>query len=296
MCKAVAVDQPSSLVRNTRTSTRMQPTHQRARGALELAFKRRGAATVLDRLWQEGCLKARFPTAELPAWPGAVTLNTAGGVAGGDRLSTYIRAGEGTAVTVASQAAERVYRALPGAEAEIATRIEVGAGAALEWLPQETILFDACAVRRRLDIELAPGASVLAVESLVFGRTAMGEEVRSARFRDWLTVRREGRLVWHDAIRLVGPVATVLDRGAVGRGARAVATIVQVGPEAAGRLEELREGLVGFETGLEAGASVIDGVLVVRMVAPTGAVLRRGVIAGLNILRPGRTVPRVWTC
>lgn len=247
---------------------------------------------MLDRLRQEGCLKARFPHREGNAWSGAVTLNTAGGVAGGDRLSTVIEAGVGTRATIAAQAAERIYRALPGDEAEIVARIEVGEDAALEWLPQETILFDGCAVRRRLDIRLAREASVLAVESLVFGRTAMGEEVRTARFRDCLTVRREGRLVLHDAIRLVGPVSTVLDRGAVGRGARAVATILMAGPEVGGYLDGLREGLACFE----AGASVVDGVLVARIVAPTGSALRLGVIAGLNILRPGRTLPRVWMC
>lgn len=268
------------------------PVHQRARGALHFAFKRRGDATVLDTLRQDGCLKARFPRTDPPAWPGAVTLNCAGGVAGGDVLETRVSAGPGTAATVASQAAERIYRALPGLVASIATRLHVAAGAALEWLPQETILFDRCALRRTLDIDLAEDAWFLGVESLVFGRAAMEEQVGTAMLHDRIALRRGGRLVLHDAIRLDGPVAPLLARPASGAGARGVATIVHAGPDAAARLDALRNALMPFD----AGATTVDGVLLARIAAPSGAMLRKAVVAGLNILRGGRTLPRVWQC
>lgn len=266
--------------------------HQRSRGTLRLALKRRNNATVLDALRQEGCLKVRFPRAERDAWAGAVTLNTAGGVAGGDQLSTCIQAGPGTAATIASQAAERVYRALPGAVADISTSLHVAPGAALEWLPQETILFDGCAVRRRLDVTLAEDAWFLGAEQLVFGRTAMGETVRTAGFRDLIQLRRDGRLILHDAIRLDGPVQALLDRAATGNGARATATLVHAAPGAARLLDPLRAALAGWE----AGASAWDGMLVARVVAADGACLQRAVVAGLNVLRDGRPLPRVWEC
>ena len=266
--------------------------HQRARGTLHLSFKRRGPDTVLDTLRQDGCLKARFPRADPPAWPGAVTLNSAGGVAGGDVLTLRIAAGPGTAATVASQAAERIYRALPGQTAVVTTRVQVGRGAALEWLPQETILFDRCALDRRLDIHVDADSSFLGVESLVFGRAAMGEEVEEARLLDRITLRRAGRLLLHDAIRIDGAVAALLARPAVARGARAVATVLHAAPDAARHLDPLRAALQPFE----AGASCWDGLLLARIVAPDGATLRRAVTAGLNILRGGRTLPRVWLC
>ena len=259
---------------------------------LRLSFKRRAEATVLDDLRQDGCLKARFPRADPPAWPGAVLLNTAGGVAGGDWLDTSVEAGPGTAATVAGQAAERIYRALPGATAEIVTTLRVAGGAALEWLPQETILFDRCALRRRLAIDLAPDAWFLGVERLVFGRAAMGEEVREAALRDRVTLRRDGRLVLHDTLRLDGPAASLLDRPAIGGGARAAATLLHAAPDASARLPALRAALAPFE----AGASAFDGLLLARIVAVDGAQLRRAVISGLNILRGGRTLPRVWLC
>ncbi len=273
--------------------TAAAPPHQRARGALRLSFKQRDDATVLDALRQDGCLKARFPHTERDAWPGAVTLNTAGGVAGGDTLDTAVTAGPGTRATVASQAAERFYRALPGsAPAQVITRLHVAPGAALEWLPQEAILFNHCALRRRLLVDLAEDAWFLGVESLVFGRTAMDESVQDASLRDLIELRRGGRLILHDAIRLDGPVQSVLDRPASGNGARAVAILLHAAPDAAARLDPLRAALAAWD----AGASAWDGMLVARIAAQDGACLRRAVVAGLNVLRAGRPLPRVWEC
>jgi len=268
--------------------------HQRARGTLRLSFKRRGDATVLDGLRQEGCLKARFPRTEHGAWAGAVTLNSSGGVAGGDALDTAVTVGPGTRATVASQAAERFYRALPGtAPARVSTMLNVAPGAALEWLPQESILFDRCAVQRWLSVDLAGGdAWFLGVEQLVFGRTAMGEAVRDAWVRDRIELRRDGRLLLHDAIRLDGPVQSLLDRQATGGAARGVATLVHAAPDAESRLDALRGALAGYE----AGASAWDGLLVARIVAADGACLRAAAVAGLAVLRAGRPLPRVWLC
>jgi len=267
--------------------------HQRAQGTLRLSFKRRAAATVLDGLRQEGCLKARFPHIEQGAWAGAVTLNSSGGVAGGDTLDTAVMAGPGTQATVASQAAERFYRALPGtAPARVSTALHLAPGAMLEWLPQESILFDRCAVRRRLSVNLAGDAWFLGVEQFVFGRTAMGEAVQDAWIRDLIEVRRDGRLLLHDAVRLDGPVQPLLDRRAAGGAARGVATLVHAAPDAEARLESLRQALAGHD----AGASAWDGLLIARIVAPNGACLRAAVVAGLAALRAGRPLPRVWLC
>lgn len=271
--------------------------HQRARGELRLSFKRRGGATVLDGLRQDGCLKARFPRMEHDAWAGAITLNSSGGVAGGDRLSTSVTAGPGTRATVASQAAERFYRALPGAApARVDTALHIAPGSALEWLPQEAILFDRCALRRRLTIDLAPDSWFLGVEQLVFGRAAMGETVHEARVHDLIQLRRDGRLSLHDAIRIDGPVQALLDRRATGGSARAVATLVHAARDAETRLDPLRVALAGYDAGCEAGASAWDGLLVVRIVAADGACLRAAVVAGLDVLREGRPLPRVWQC
>jgi urease accessory protein len=270
-------------------------TLQRATGDLRVTFRRREAATVLDDLRQSGCLKARFPRAEPEAWTTAVTLNTSGGVAGGDRLEAAFVVAAGARATITAQAAERFYRARPGsAPARVRTQITVADGAALEWLPQETLLFDRCAVDRLLSVELADDAWFLGVESLVFGRAAMGERVSQARLRDVIRVRRGGRLLLHDAIRLGGDVDALLGRRAVAGGACAVATLVHVAPDAEAALDDVREGLSRVPG--EAGASAWNGMLLTRILAASGAALRVAVIAVLAVLRASRPLPRVWAC
>ena len=206
---------------------------QRAVGELRVVVKRSGSETVLDGLRQVGCLKARFPRRIVSGWMDVVMLNTGGGVAGGDRLDLAFTAGAGGQVTIAAQAAERFYRALAAdAPSRVRTRLTVEAGASLEWLPQETILFDRCALDRRLEVDLAADARFLGVETLVFGRTAMGERVRQGWLRDLIRVRLGGDLLLHDAIRLDGDVDALMQRRAVGAGAAVVATMVYVAPDA----------------------------------------------------------------
>jgi urease accessory protein len=276
-------------------ASRCEPAaaHQRARGALDVAFKRRGDATVLDRLRQDGALKARFPRSPDPAWAEAVMLNSSGGVASGDVLAVTAEAGAGARAVVATQAAERIYRAPPGGgPATIRNRVTVAAGAILEWLPQETILFNQASLDRRLDVEVAQGGRFLGCEALVFGRAAMGETVTTLALRDLIRVARNGVPVLHDAVRIEG--APAADRAACLRGVRAVATIVLVADDAESRLDALRAAFAS--AGAECGASAWDGMLVGRIAAADGARLRMASVAGIQALRDVRPLPRVWLC
>lgn len=272
-----------------------ETVYQRAVGDLRVSFKRRGDLSVLDDLRQAGCLKARFPRPVTAGWADVTTLNTSGGVASGDRLFSAFSVGPGARAVVSAQAAERFYRApVGGLPSFVRTRIDVATGAAAEWLPQETILFNNCAVDRRLEINLAPDAWFLGVESLVFGRAAMGERVEQAWLRDALRVRRDGRWLLHDAVRMDGPVSALLGRPAVAAGARAVATLLHVAPDAEALLTPVREVLE--ESGAETGVSAWNGMLVARMLAPDSAMLRSAVAAALNVIRAPRALPRVWMC
>lgn len=266
---------------------------QRAVGELRVAVKRRGPETVLDELRQVGCLKARFPRPVVSGWIDLVVLNTGGGVAGGDRLDIAIGVGAGGQIVVSTQAAERFYRALPAdAPSRVRTRLTVAAGASLDWLPQETILFDRSAVHRRLEVDLAEDARFLGVETLVFGRTAMGERVRQGSLRDLIRIRRGSELLLHDAVRIEGPVDELLHRAAVGAGAGAVATLVYVASDAAAKLKAVRAAFAPAE----AAASVWNGMLVARLLGADSASVRATVIAALRTLRDDRPLPRVWLC
>ena len=265
----------------------------RPRDKIRLSLRVRSGETVLDRLYQSGALRARLPRREQGGWTSAVLINTGGGVVAGDDLAVALAAGEGAACTVTTQAAEKLYRALPGASpARLSTRITIASGAALEYLPQETILYDGSAMTRHLHVEMAADARFLGMESLVFGRAAKGETVLRARIADTISLRRAGKPLFRDALRLPHAVAEALDRPAIGKGARALATILLVSADAEGRIDDVRE-ILGDA---DAGASAWNGMLVTRILALDGATLRRTVMAVLSALREGRPEPRSWFC
>ncbi|KNG95069.1 urease accessory protein ureD [Pseudaestuariivita atlantica] len=251
---------------------------------MEVSASPRG--TRLARLHQAGAFRALFPHG---AGMTAVMLNTSGGVTGGDRFSVTASAGEGAHLTLTTQAAERYYRAQPGETGRISTDLTVGRGARIDWLPQETILFDHASVHRRLSAELAPDATLVAVEPLVFGRAAMGERVHHLHFRDRIDVSRDGVPVFADRVAMDGDSVAHLAGRATGGGAGALAALIVVSPEADRWLAPLRQLMP--EAG---GVSLIrPGVLFARIAAPDGYALRKTLLPALNAVNVA--VPRTWT-
>jgi urease accessory protein len=264
------------------------PRLERTDGAARIAFKRTGDATALDRLHQSGAFKVRFPHRPAENPPEAVLINTAGGLTGGDRMSADVRLDAECRAVVTTQACEKIYRSSGGA-AEIRTALTLGAGARLDWLPQETILFDGARLSRRLDADLDADATLLVVEAAIFGRAAHGERVRAGLFADRWRIRRQGRLVFADDLRLDWAHAARLSRPAVLAGAGAMATVLLVADEPELCLDAARK-IVG-EAG---GASAWDGKLVARLAAPDGMALRRVLIPLLAALRDGAPLPKLW--
>ena len=265
----------------------------RTEGSVRLGFVR-GAdgRTALAGLHQSGAGRVRFPKPASGDAPEAVLLNTAGGLTGGDRISIEVALAARCSATVTAAAAEKVYRALDG-EASVRVRLDVGDDAHLAWLPQPTILFDRARLDRRTEVAIAGRASFLAVETLIFGRAAMGEDVHQGACRDSWRVRRDGRLVYADTFLVDGEVASILDRGAMLDGARAAAMLLWVAPDSANRLDEVRALLL--DTVCAAGASAWNGLLVVRAAARDGTALQA--LLGPVITRlTGRPLPRVWQC
>ncbi len=260
----------------------------RARGEVRVRFAHTRDRTQLADLRQAGSSCALFPRTH-GASPQLVLTNTSGGVTGGDRFRTSIGLDAGAEVTVTTQAAERAYRAQPSQIGRVETKLQVGTGARLGWLPQETILFDGCAFARRLSVELAADSSVLLVEPVVFGRSAMGETVTTGQFDDRVEVRIDGRLEFVDRTRMSGDIAAALGRPAVGSGARASALIVFAHPAAETRLDAVRALLPQT-----AGASLVQpGLLVARLLAEDAFVLRQSLVPLIEHLHQD-VIPRPW--
>ena len=267
------------------------PMMQRARGHGRVTSQLRGTTTALAGLYQDGCAKIRLPHSHSDALE-AVLINTAGGLTGGDQMGWEASAvAEGTMV-LTTQACERIYRSL-GGPATVHTRLEVGANAHLDWLPQETILFAASHLDRRIDIDLAEGASLTAIEAILLGRDAMGEVALDARLRDNWRIRRNGRLIHAEATRLDGTLAE-RDGLSLLAGRRAFATVLHIAPDAeacANRFHRLKA-LLPHDSRIAASAN--GERLIVRVLAQTGLAMRRLIVPILAELSDAGSLPRLW--
>jgi len=260
----------------------------RAVGRVTLAVRASGGATRRARVAEDGSLRVRCPGPPADELE-AVIVNTAGGVAGGDRFALDVTVEAGARLVVTTAAAEKVYRSL-GAPATIAVRLAVGAGAALAWLPQETILFDRARLERSIDIDLASDARLLLAEAIVFGRTGMGEVVDDGALFDRWRLRRDGVLVHAEAARLGGGLAEKLAQPAIANGGVAVATVLIV-PADDATADTVRS--LGDRFRGEVGVSAWNGFALVRLVARDGAALRHDLLAVLAAVR-GAALPRLW--
>jgi urease accessory protein len=259
----------------------------RATGHIALAVSAHAGVTRRTRVHEDGSLRVRFPNAPPEALE-AVLVNTGGGMTGGDRFSIEMDVGAGASLIAGTAAAEKIYRS-SGADAELDVRLTLQANARLAWLPQETILFDRARLKRRIDIDLAEGASLIMAEAVVFGRAAMDEAMVSGFFTDAWRVRRDGKLIYADTARLDGAIAAKMAERAVTNGGIAIATVL-VAPGGDAALEQVRALAEHFSG--DVGISAWNGLAVARLCAKDGATLRRDLIAVLAAL--GTAVPRLW--
>jgi urease accessory protein len=265
---------------------------QRVAALGRLAVKASGSRSRVDRLFQEGAAKIRFPTTRTASLE-AVLINTAGGLTGGDRIAWEVAVGEAASAVLTTQACEKLYRS-SGGRAEMSCRLSVGRGGRLAWLPQETIAYEQSAFARTLEIDMADDAEALIIEATVFGRLAMGETTRTATFSDRWRIRQSGRLI-HAETFVVGPeMARMLDRAAATGGRRAVATVLLVAPEAERFLDAVRR-IVGDNGGVSAWSVGGSGKLLARLVAGDGLRLRQTLVPLVELLNGQASLPKVWT-
>ncbi len=259
----------------------------RARGVVKFDVALIDGKTRRRELHESGSLRVRFPSPE-DRGLSAVFVNTAGGVAGGDAFGIDIFLSDNARLAVTTAAAEKVYRS-HGPASQLDISLKVDAGAHLAWMPQETILFDQARVARRIDIDLAETSSLVLCEMVVFGRAAMGETMREGQFVDRWRLRRGGKLVFAETIRLDGDIGTVLAKRAVAHGGVAIGTALIVpGDEAL--LERIRETAKSF--GGEVGLSAWNGFALARFCAQDAMSLRADMIAVLRAA--GAVLPRLW--
>jgi urease accessory protein len=181
------------------------------RASLDLGFERREGRTVLARRLHDGPLvvqKSLHPEGEAVCH--AIIVHPPAGIAGGDALAIAVDAGAGAHALLTTPGAGKWYRS-SGPWASQCVTIDAAPGACVEWLPQETILFDGSRADIRWQARLAGGARLVAWDILCLGRTGSGERYASGQARLETRIVRDGRLAW-------------VERGRLGAGAPAMAS------------------------------------------------------------------------
>lgn len=267
------------------------PLMQRSHGVAKVSLALHQTTVRVVDLEQSGSAKVILPqyAAGFGDRPEIVFLNTSGGLTGGDSLSYQITLGDGVRATATTQTAERAYKSQSGA-ARVRVTAEVGAKGWLDWLPQETILFQSSALHRSTRIDLASDAGCLMVETIVLGRAAMGETVTTLGLQDRREIWRAGHPVIIDPFGLTETCLT--GSPALLGGAKAIAAIAFVAPAAQDALARLRDVL--DEPEVQSAASGWDGKITLRLMAVDGWPLRKQILRVLAVLRPGQAAPRVW--
>jgi urease accessory protein len=271
---------------------------QRADGSGRIVLGGSEKGTRIVDVFQASPIHIMFPRVGSGAVEEAVLINTAGGIAGGDRLEFDVTALVNASIAVTSQAAEKVYRAL-NEPARIATRLKVREAAKIAWLPQETIVFNWGRLSRETEIELSSGAELLALEWLVFGRAAHGEEMVGGHITDSWRVKKDGRLIWADCFRATNEMFSHLHRKALLSNCKAAATLIYFGPCLNTRLEFFRDIAASIEC--HCAATSVGGLVVVRFAAKLSSDLRLALRSFLQQFSrefgPGPfRVPKMWSC
>jgi len=267
-------------------------------GRGEIGFAHRDGATRLAHLYQHDPVRVLFPNTAPGGSLEATVVTTSGGLVGGDKISLEITAEPNTTALISTQAAEKVYRS-SGAETNISVTIAAHENTWLEWLPQETILFDGSKLRRRISLNAGPGARILAGEILVLGRVGSGERFSSGFLRDAWEVRLLDRLVWADALCLDNDIPGVLTHPACFDGATALATAVYVCGDPAAHLDAARDMVSATGDGVLSSATLVNGILVMRWLGQDAYLLRHAFAGFWKAFRHhagGRPpeLPRLW--
>ena len=225
----------------------------------------------------------------------SVILHTAGGVVGGDRLSSNIHLQANAQALITTATASKIY-GTNGLQARQNIEIQVDAGACLEWLPQETIVFNGAIYRQDLRVELAPGGSWLGWEITRFGRTARGEKFLQGEWRSHTEIWQEGVPLWIDRQYLPGSEAVFHSPHGLA-GQPIAGSLVWVGSDISGEMLAKMRSL--WDGSGEVGMTRLQNGFLCRYRGASTSEVRNWFTVVWELLRGdflhrGGCVPRVW--
>ncbi|MHB8667624.1 MAG: urease accessory protein UreD [Burkholderiales bacterium] len=264
---------------------------------LALEYTLHGGRTVLTGREHRGPLlvqKSLYPEGEAVCH--SIVVHPPGGIAGGDALELQLRLREGAAALLTTPGAAKWYRSA-GPKASLAQHFEIGRGAALEWLPQPAILFDAARAETGTEIRLHQEALYMGWDVTCIGRSASGERFHSGELRQRTEVWQSGRRLWTEYARLAGDDPMLAAEAGLAD-CSVSATLIAAGREIPKALLEQCRGIAP-EAGERAGVTLLPRLLLARYLGHSSEAAMHYFIALWSLLRPaltGRTavLPRIW--
>lgn len=271
-------------------------------GKLKLDFINQNGTTQVNHSYSQAPWKLQRPFyPEGDRICHSILLHTAGGMVGGDRLSAEINLAEHTHALITTAAAAKIYRS-QGLTTQQSTQIRIAAGAYLEWLPQENIIFDGAIYNQHLHIELAPQATWCGWEISRYGRTARGESFLTGQVRSHTEVWQQGRPLWIDRQRLSGGTDAIYSPHALA-GQPVVASLAFIGQVIPAELVEkariLAKTMVQGEIQGEFGVTRLEQGLLCRYRGASSLEVRTWLISVWQLLRvslmdSSTCIPRIW--
>ena len=254
--------------------------------------------TCLGKLYQTDPQRILFPNTKIGDITQAALVTTSGGLVGGDQVSIDIEMGKNTKAIVLPQAAEKIYRS-SGLDTKIGINFSLEDRSWLEYLPQETILFQGSRLKRETKINLSKRARAFVGEILVFGRIGYGEKFNDGLIHDGWQIYKDGNNIWADSFHMEDHIQDIFNSSAGLNNAQAIATAVYVGPDAKENLDVVRRILSSSNEDVLMGATYVNETLVIRWISNNTLNLRkdfgrfwsrfRNQVAELPT-----TLPRLW--
>jgi urease accessory protein len=161
---------------------------------LSLTFQHTGTKTVLGHRKHEGPLRVQRPFYPERDTCHVYILHPPGGVVGGDRLYISVKVTEGSHALLTTPAAGKFYRS-SGARALQSQELSAEDGAILEWLPQETIVYNQAQADLVNRIELHGNARFIGWEVLCLGLPASKKQFLEGQVRQSFEVFQDGERI-----------------------------------------------------------------------------------------------------
>ena len=221
-----------------------------------------------------------------------IIINTAGGLTSGDLNLNSIQVDNNTSLNITTQSMEKIYNC-KNLLANAYTNIIVGDNSYVSWMPLETIFFNGGKLRRRLNIDLKPSSNFFAVETLIFGRKAMGEIVESGELDDALQIYKNNKLLYSDFNRIKGNIDKKILKSLVLKGNNIFCNVVYTGKKI--RIYEKQILKYADKSKYFFGVSIVNGVLLLKILANNINDIRDFLSNLVKILGKNFNLPRIWS-